>query len=103
MSSRTMFLSPTLALAAALATVLAMPVTANAAEGAAAQEKCFGVSPAGKNDCAAGPGTTCAGTSVKDDQANAWKLVPEGTCVTTASSTSATKFGQLEAFKASKS
>jgi uncharacterized membrane protein len=37
---------------------------------------------AGKNDCAAGAGTTCAGTSKVDYQANAWKNVPAGTCVT---------------------
>jgi len=43
-------------------------------------EKCYGVSLAGKNDCAAGPGTTCAGTSRKDYQGNAWKHVPAGTC-----------------------
>lgn len=44
------------------------------------QEKCFGVSKAGKNDCAAGPGTSCAGTSKADYQGNAWKFVPKGTC-----------------------
>jgi uncharacterized membrane protein len=43
-------------------------------------EKCYGVSMAGKNDCAAGPGTTCAGTSNVDYQGNAWKNVPKGTC-----------------------
>ncbi len=43
-------------------------------------EKCYGVSMAGKNDCAAGPGTTCAGTSKTDYQGNAWKNVPKGTC-----------------------
>lgn len=48
----------------------------------AAVEKCFGVSLAGKNDCAAGPGTTCAGTSKVDYQGNAWKNVPAGTCTT---------------------
>ncbi len=46
----------------------------------AANEKCYGISLAGQNDCAAGPGTTCAGTSTVDYQGNAWKLVPEGTC-----------------------
>ena len=45
-----------------------------------AMEKCYGVSLAGKNDCAAGPGTTCAGTSKVDYQGNAWKNVPMGTC-----------------------
>ena len=45
-------------------------------------EKCYGVSMAGKNDCAAGPGTTCAGSSKVDYQATAWKNVPTGTCTT---------------------
>jgi len=48
----------------------------------AAREKCYGVAMAGKNDCAAGAGTTCAGTSKVDYQGNAWKYVPAGTCVT---------------------
>ena len=47
---------------------------------AGAKEKCYGVSLAGQNDCAAGPGTTCAGTSVVDYQGNAWTLVPAGDC-----------------------
>ncbi len=47
---------------------------------AQAQEKCYGISLAGKNDCAAGPGTTCAGTSTVDYQGNAWTLVPAGDC-----------------------
>jgi len=46
------------------------------------KEKCWGISMAGKNDCAAGPGTTCAGTAKMDYQANAWKYVPKGTCTT---------------------
>ena len=67
----------TLALAAAAAAALsAHATTASAQE----QEKCFGVSLAGENDCAAGPGTTCAGTSKVDYQGNAWTLVPAGTC-----------------------
>ena len=44
------------------------------------KERCYGVSMAGKNDCAAGPGTSCAGTSKTDYQANAWKYVAKGTC-----------------------
>ena len=48
----------------------------------AGMEKCYGVSLAGKNDCAAGPGTTCAGTSKVDYQGNAWKYVAKGTCTT---------------------
>ena len=46
------------------------------------KESCYGVSLAGKNDCAAGPGTTCAGTSKIDYQGNAWKYVAKGTCTT---------------------
>ncbi len=45
-------------------------------------DKCYGVSMAGKNDCAAGPGTTCAGTSKTDYQGNAWSYVTKGTCTT---------------------
>ncbi len=50
----------------------------------APMEKCYGVAKAGENDCAAGPGTSCAGTSTRDYQGNAWKLVKEGTCESTA-------------------
>jgi uncharacterized membrane protein len=46
-------------------------------------EKCYGVALKGQNDCAAGEGTTCAGTSTVDYQDNAWKLVPAGTCTAT--------------------
>lgn len=46
------------------------------------KEKCYGVSQSGKNDCAAGPGTTCAGTSKVDYQGDAWKYVAKGTCAT---------------------
>jgi uncharacterized membrane protein len=56
---------------------------AGTAGGAHAQDdmvKCYGVALAGENDCAAGPGTTCAGTSTVDYQGNAWKLVPAGSC-----------------------
>ena len=67
----------TLAIAGAVAA--SMSGVATTAD-AASKEKCYGVSLAGKNDCAAGPGTTCAGTSVTDYQGNAWTLVDEGTC-----------------------
>jgi len=46
----------------------------------AAKEKCFGIAKAGQNDCAAGPGTSCAGTSTVDYQGNAWKYVESGEC-----------------------
>jgi uncharacterized membrane protein len=47
---------------------------------AAEKEKCYGVSLKGQNDCAAGEGTSCAGTSTMDYQGNAWKYVDAGTC-----------------------
>lgn len=85
------------ALTAASGPVLAQDSIADATE------KCYGVALKGKNDCAAGPGTTCAGTAKVDYQGNAWKLVPAGTCLKTASPTSPTGFGQLDAFEEMKS
>lgn len=55
-----------------------LATTPVAAQGA--KEKCYGIALAGKNDCAAGPGTSCAGTSTRDYQGNAWKYVDKGTC-----------------------
>jgi len=69
----------TLAVAGAFATALSMTAHAPAANAQDAV-KCYGVSLAGENDCAAGPGTTCAGTSTVDYQGNAWTLVKTGTC-----------------------
>ena len=66
------------AFAAAVSATAATTTTASAADNV----KCYGVSMAGKNGCAAGPGTTCAGTSKVDYQGNAWTLVEEGTCET---------------------
>lgn len=86
----------TLVLALGSALSLAAVSTALAA---GAMEKCFGIALKGQNDCAAGAGTSCAGTSRTDFQANAWKLVPKGSCITTASPTSTTGFGQLKEFK----
>jgi uncharacterized membrane protein len=68
-----------LALAGAFSTALASPP---AAAQESTKEKCFGVSLKGMNDCAAGPGTTCAATAKVDYQGNAWRLVPKGTCTT---------------------
>jgi uncharacterized membrane protein len=88
---------PAAALALALgAAFAALPAVAQTAD--KDKEKCFGVALKGKNDCAAGPGTTCAGTSKADYQGNAWTLVAKGTCEKTASKTSPTGFGQLVAF-----
>lgn len=71
----------TLAISSALAAGLMFAtVTATPAIAADKAERCYGVSKAGKNDCAAGPGTTCAGSSTVDAQGNAWMYVPAGTC-----------------------
>ena len=67
-----------LAVAGAVAAALTAQSTVPAA--AAGKEKCYGVSLAGQNDCKAGAGTTCAGSSTVDYQGNAWSMVPTGTC-----------------------
>ncbi len=64
--------------AAALALVIC--AGAEAAPEKKAMEKCYGVSLAGHNDCAAGPGTSCAGSASGDYQGNAWTLVEKGSC-----------------------
>lgn len=88
-------MSPKLAAAIAAAVSLAgIAAHADEMKKDAAMEKCFGVAMAGQNDCAAGPGTTCAGTATKDYQGNAWKLVPAGTC--TMIETPAGHMGSLE-------
>jgi uncharacterized membrane protein len=71
-----------LALAAAALTAAAGLISSPAiASGSDAKEKCYGVALKGKNDCAGGPGTSCAGTSTKDYQGDAWKYVAKGQCV----------------------
>lgn len=74
-------------LASAIAGVLAtsahagaMPEAKADTKAEAKKEKCYGVALKGQNDCAAGPGTTCQGSSTEDYQGNAWKFVPAGTC-----------------------
>lgn len=67
---------------AAMASAVALALGAHATPAdAAKKEKCFGVAEAGKNGCAAGPGTSCAGSSTVDYQGNAWVLVDEGSCL----------------------
>ena len=68
-----------IALAGALAG--AVTILASSAHAEEAKEKCFGIALKGQNDCAAGPGTTCAGTNTVDYNGLSWKLVPKGTCM----------------------
>jgi uncharacterized membrane protein len=96
MNKQTTAISLALAFGAALA-VSTSPVSAQ--DNSAQKEQCFGVALKGKNDCKAGAGTYCAGTSKIDHQGNSWSFVPKGTCEKTASSTSPTGKGQLAEFK----
>ena len=87
----------TLSVVGALAAALAAQAGAAAAQ---ENEKCYGVAMMGQNDCAAGDGTTCAGTSKVDYQGSAWKMVPAGTCVTMelpAAADGTARMGSLEA------
>ena len=85
-----------LALGAAL-TVAAAPAAAQ--DKMADKEKCYGVAMKGKNDCKAGAGTSCAGTSRIDYQGNAWSFVPKGSCEKMASPPSPSGKGHLGEFK----
>jgi uncharacterized membrane protein len=67
---------------AAALTMIATPGLAAPKPPQPTMDKCFGIALKGDNDCAAGPGTTCAGTAGVDYQGNAWKYVPKGTCET---------------------
>lgn len=87
-----------LAFAGAITSALTLAAVPAAAQDAT-KEKCFGVALKGQNDCAAGAGTTCAGTSKMDYQANSWKLVPKGSCEKMASKTSPSGFGMLKEYK----
>jgi uncharacterized membrane protein len=79
-TTRRMFNASMLAAAVTAAISTAAVVTAGTAV-AGGKEKCFGVALKGGNDCAAGAGTSCAGTSTVDYQGNSWKYVEKGTCV----------------------
>ncbi len=87
--SNTLKTTSALILAGAFAAALTTSTTLTSTEAQAEKEgmlKCYGVSAAGKNDCAAGPGTTCAGSSKVNYQTNAWKYVKKGTCESTTTS-----------------
>jgi uncharacterized membrane protein len=80
MNSRTALTAVTLAGSLAAALAFANAANAGPAPVQAGADKCYGVSLAGKNDCAAGAGTSCAGTSSVDYDAHAWKYVAKGSC-----------------------
>jgi uncharacterized membrane protein len=74
-------IKPAAAIAAIALTAVTTSALAQTPAAKPAMEKCYSVSLAGKNDCKAGPGTSCAGSSTRDYQGNAWKLVKAGTCL----------------------
>jgi len=69
------------AITAAVTSLVALGTTALTATPAIAaeKEKCYGVSKAGKNDCAT-KSSSCAGTSKEDNQKDAFIVVPKGLC-----------------------
>lgn len=69
--------STRIAIASALAAALVLPAATSQAQGN--MEKCYGIAKAGKNDCQTAK-SSCAGTSKKDAQADAWVSVPKGAC-----------------------
>lgn len=69
-------------IAAAISGVLAtaaIAVANPAVAGDVEKEKCYGVTKAGKNDCA-GNGHACSGQAKKDADAGEWVSLPKGTC-----------------------
>ncbi len=68
-----------LAVTAAITGLLAMGTLTAAPAVAAEKEKCYGVSKAGKNDCATKT-SSCAGTAKEDGQKDAFVVVPKGLC-----------------------
>lgn len=94
---KTTKMMPALAIAAILGGAIALAgQTAHAED--MAKEKCFGVAAKGKNDCANGAGTSCAGSSKVDHGGKDWKYVAKGTCENMDSPTSPTGKGQLAPF-----
>jgi uncharacterized membrane protein len=67
---------------AAALTMITAPALAAPKPPQPTMDKCYGIALKGDNDCAAGAGTTCAGTAAADYQGNAWKYVAKGTCET---------------------
>jgi len=83
MINKTEITAATLAAAFASAlTLLASSASAGPVPPQPSKDKCYGIALKGHNDCAAGAGTTCAGTSKIDYDVGAWKYVPKGTCKT---------------------
>jgi len=71
-----------LVVASALAAALALPYAVSAQPAPKPKfdaEKCFAIAKAGKNDCQTA-NSSCAGTSKRDAQGDAWIYMPKGAC-----------------------
>jgi uncharacterized membrane protein len=78
MKTSTVLLVPAMAMALSLALeggAHAGPAPAPKFE----HEKCYGVAKAGKNDCET-MNSSCAGTSRRNGQGDAWVYLPKGSC-----------------------
>jgi len=80
MIAKTAFTAASLAGSLAVALALASAAKAAPAPAQPGADKCYGIALSGKNDCAAGAGTTCAGTSTVDYDPGHWKYVAKGSC-----------------------
>ncbi len=80
-----------LMIASAVAVALGLSAATASAQDAK-QEKCYGIVKAGKNDCQTAT-SSCAGTSKKDAQGDAWIHVPAGTCAKIVGASTAPKKG----------
>ena len=69
----------TIAIASAVGSLLSLGAATASAADAPAQEKCYGVAEAGKNDCATSK-HSCAGQAKTDKAPDEWKHVPKGEC-----------------------
>ena len=70
--------------ASAMVAALSLPFVSGSQAGPAPKpkfdaEKCYGIARAGRNDCQTA-NSSCAGTSKRDGQKDAWIYVPAGTC-----------------------
>ncbi len=73
-----------LLIASAVAAALTLPYASPSQAGPAPKpkfqsEKCFGIAKAGQNDCQTA-NSSCAGTSKRDSQGDAWIYMPAGAC-----------------------
>jgi len=71
-------------LGSAMAVALSLALEASAQGGPAPvpkyeYEKCYGIAKAGKNDCQTA-NSSCAGTSRRNGQGDAWVYLPKGSC-----------------------